>query len=359
MDMLKELEAWVEECGTAPLYEEMPRKTLADKGAAGPTAAHALEEIHTPLNIAYTTYTTGTSAFQNPVGIVYEELEERTRAGIRALKGAGISEGGSLLIAYPPLVNVFGVQALRNYKINWSFLRRSSRDGLLAALCRRKPEGVIGESTFLKAALEDSVKMGISGEVPENLKVIAAGTPLDLELLETAKKFPGMEIHDLYGCQEFGWLSLDGCPLRGDLHLLPCGRSHYRQVSVGGLLTGDCFPQKCGGHLLNPSGTVISYGRKRMEEEWVPSVLASTAADAGTVRRMARSILRLKAKILRVSENIRLNAEHTIVGIGPYGQEDYVKLEGPAATKYIDDMLAAQIRYQQEPKNDGAWLKTR
>ena len=39
MDMLKELEAWVEECGTAPLYEEMPRKTLADKGAAGPTAA--------------------------------------------------------------------------------------------------------------------------------------------------------------------------------------------------------------------------------------------------------------------------------------------------------------------------------
>ena len=42
-----------------------------------------------------------------------------------------------------------------------------------------------------------------------------------------------------------------------------------------------------------------------------------------------------------------------------YGQEDYVKLEGPAATKYIDDMLAAQIRYQQEPKNDGAWLKTR
>ena len=62
MDMLKELEAWVEECGTAPLYEEMPRKTLADKGADGPTAAHALEEIHTPLNIAYTTYTTGTSA---------------------------------------------------------------------------------------------------------------------------------------------------------------------------------------------------------------------------------------------------------------------------------------------------------
>ena len=79
MDMLKELEAWVEEWGTAPLYEEMPRKTLADKGAAGPTAAHALEEIHTPLNIAYTTYTTGTSAFQNPVGIVYEELPEAVK----------------------------------------------------------------------------------------------------------------------------------------------------------------------------------------------------------------------------------------------------------------------------------------
>lgn len=52
------------EFGTGPLLAEMPRRTLADKGIAGPTAAHVIEELHTPLNLAYTTFTTGTTAFQ-------------------------------------------------------------------------------------------------------------------------------------------------------------------------------------------------------------------------------------------------------------------------------------------------------
>ena len=33
-----------------PTLAEMPRRTLSDKGIAGPTAAHVIEEIHTPLN---------------------------------------------------------------------------------------------------------------------------------------------------------------------------------------------------------------------------------------------------------------------------------------------------------------------
>ncbi|MFQ9936695.1 MAG: hypothetical protein ACLRXQ_12685 [Phascolarctobacterium faecium] len=40
---------------------------MADKGIAGPTAAHVIEDVHTPLNLAYLTFTTGTSAFQNIV----------------------------------------------------------------------------------------------------------------------------------------------------------------------------------------------------------------------------------------------------------------------------------------------------
>ena len=359
MDVLSELERYVKECSTAPTYEDMPRRSLADKGIAGPTAAHAIEELHTPLNIAYTTYTTGTSAFQTPVGICHEELPGRTQAGCRALRACGVAEGSHVLITYPPLVNVFGAQALREYPVSWSFMRCSSRDAFLAALCRQKPDAVIGESSFIRAALEDSRRMGLEELIPSDLKVIAAGTPLDMELLEVAKRYDGMEVHDLYGCQEFGWLAADGVPLRDDIRLLECGREHYMQISVGGLLTGDCFPEKSGGHILNPDGAVISYGRQRMDEEWVTTVLETTAADAQTVSRMARSVLRLKSRIVRVSESLKTGAQRTVLGLAPYGSTDYTKLEGPEATGYIDDMLAAQIRYQQQPKNDAAWLKER
>jgi hypothetical protein len=46
----------------------------SDKGIAGPTAAHVIEEIHTPLNLALVTFTTGSSAFQNIVGVTQNEL---------------------------------------------------------------------------------------------------------------------------------------------------------------------------------------------------------------------------------------------------------------------------------------------
>lgn len=67
----------------------MPRKTLADKGIAGPTAAHTIEEVHTPLNLAYLT-TTGSSAFQNIVGITFAELPARVKASFTVLERAGL-----------------------------------------------------------------------------------------------------------------------------------------------------------------------------------------------------------------------------------------------------------------------------
>ncbi len=359
MDVLTELECYVKECSTAPAYEDMPHRTLADKGIAGPTSAHVIEELHTPLNIACTTYTTGTSAFQTPVGICHEELPVRTQAGCRALRACNVAKGAHVLIAYPPLVNVFGVQALREYPVSHSFLRCSSRDAFLAALCRQRPDVVIGESSFIRAALKDGRRMGLSELIPKDLKVIAAGTPLDMELLETAGSYDGMEVHDLYGCQEFGWLAADGVALRDDIRLIPCGREHYVQISVGGLLTGDCFPEKSGGHILNPDGAILSYGRQRMDEEWVTTVLETTASEAQTVSRMARSILRLKSRIVRVSDSLKTGAQRTVLGLAPYGSTEYTELTGPEATGYIDDMLAAQIRYQQQPKNDAAWLKDR
>ena len=51
--LLQEISLLVEDFGSAPKLEEMPKRTLADKGIAGPTAAHVIEDVHTPLNLAY------------------------------------------------------------------------------------------------------------------------------------------------------------------------------------------------------------------------------------------------------------------------------------------------------------------
>ena len=47
--ILAEIASMVKDFGSAPTFAEMPRKTLADKGIAGPTAAHTIEEDHTCL----------------------------------------------------------------------------------------------------------------------------------------------------------------------------------------------------------------------------------------------------------------------------------------------------------------------
>lgn len=105
--LLQEISLLVEDFGSAPKLEEMPKRTLADKGIAGPTAAHVIEDVHTPLNLAYLTFTTGTSAFQNIVGVTYAELPARIRASVKILERAGLKRGDKLLVTYPPLVNVF------------------------------------------------------------------------------------------------------------------------------------------------------------------------------------------------------------------------------------------------------------
>ena len=55
-------------------------------------AAHVIEEIYTPLNFAGMTFTTGTTAFQTPVGITWTELSGREAAG--AGRAANGTRGG-------------------------------------------------------------------------------------------------------------------------------------------------------------------------------------------------------------------------------------------------------------------------
>ena len=343
--------------GNGPLLEEMPRCTLADKGIAGPTAAHRIEEVHTPLNLAYLTFTTGSSAFQNIVGITHQELPARIEAGKRALEMAGIRTGDHIIITYPPLVNVFTRRALDEYGVKAEFILRPSRDALLTALCGQNPRAVIGESAFLRSALIDAERLGIREHLPSKMILVAAGSLLDAQLAEEVQKFAGASLHDLYGCQEFGWLTLDGIPLRKDIVLWDSGRSDLRRhLIVGGIATGDCF--LTGRHPLNSKGCILTATRMRAETDPETTVVACTASGYETVVRAARTVLRIKGRIVRVPQDLVRGAPHTMLSVSLPGVQRTLSLEGPAATRMFDDLLEAQRAYQREAKTDPVWSKS-
>lgn len=359
MGKLDNLREYVEEFNTAPTFATMPRKTLEDKGINGPTAAHFIEEIHTPFNYAFLTFTTGTQAFQNITAITPPELPARVRAAKKALELAGIRPGSHLLFTYPPLVTVFTAQALQEYGVNWSFLQASSRDALLLAMCERQPQAVVGESSFLRASLLDADKMDIRDLLPQGVTYLAAGTPLDLDFIPVAKSHTTGTVHDLYGCQEFGWLALDGVPLRDDITLHPSPKSGYFDWVTGGLPTGDCFAVSDKGHLCNPEGKVITYSRVRHDYDLVTTIHASTAAGLDTVSRLARGILRIKGRIVRLAPDLQLNAQKTVLSLAPYEGGKPMVIEGPQKTELFDSLLQAQMDYQAQNKKDPTWIKQR
>lgn len=362
--LIAEIASMVNEFGSAPTFAEMPRKTLADKGIAGPTAAHTIEEVHTPLNLAYLTFTTGSSAFQNIVGITFAEMPRRVKASITALERAGLKPGDKVLVTYPPLVNVFSGEAFRQYGLEWRFLVRSSRDAFLAALYEFQPKAVVGESAFLRAALEDARHMGVADELPKDIELLTAGTPLDLELLPVAKSVLNAQVHDLYGCQEFGWLCMDGVPVRDDIELvkLPSNKGQDMfELVVGGLPMGDSFPISNSGHVCNSNGKIITYRRERTYPEYEVIVKATTLASTVTLGRVARSILRIKGRVVKISPDVVTGADHTVLELRPdyisAGVQDGIIIEGPEKTAFFDDMVQAQIDYQQKAKADPTWIK--
>jgi len=358
MNRLDELRESVEHFSTAPTMRQMPRLTLRDKGIDGPTGAHRIEEIHTPLNFGFLTTTTGTTAFQNIVGMTGAEIPDRVAAAGKVFSLCGMTAGDEALFSYPPLVNVFPRQALEEAKIKWSFLAVSSRDALLLAVIERRPKVVFGESSFLRVALQDAKKMGILDELPRGLILVTAGTPLDLDLLPRANEIQAV-VHDLYGCQEFGWLTLDGIALREDLALLPAEGSELYDLVVGGLPTGDRFPVADSGHVCNANGKILTYARRRTAPDMVTTVLQSTASSLETVNRAARTILRIKAKIVRVAPNCATGADRTVLSVAPFEKTDGQILTGPVATRMFDSLLEAQKQYQANAKNDPVWNKTR
>ena len=362
--LMAEIASMVNEFGSAPTFAEMPRKTLADKGIAGPTAAHTIEEVHTPLNLAYLTFTTGSSAFQNIVGITFAEMPRRVKASITVLERAGLKPGDKVLVTYPPLVNVFSGEAFRQYGLEWRFLVRSSRDAFLTALYEFQPKAVVGESAFIRAALEDARHMGVADQLPKGIELLTAGTPLDLELLPVAKSVLNAQVHDLYGCQEFGWLCMDGVPVRDDIELvkLPSNKGQDMfELVVGGLPMGDSFPISNSGHVCNSNGKIITYRRERTYPEYEVIVKATTLTSTVTLGRVARSILRIKGRIVKISPDVVIGADHTVLELCPdyisAGVQDGIIIEGPKKTAFFDDMVQAQIDYQQKAKADPTWTK--
>ena len=361
---LNRLAELVDMLGTAPTLAAMPRRGLEDKGVAGPTAAHFIEEVHVPYNFAYMAFTTGTTAFQNVVGVAYEEMEGRIEASHRAFSLAGIKRGAHALVTYAPLINVFAPQALRDYDLTWSFLKRSSRDALLLSLCRDKPAVIIGESSFLRATLADAVNLGFADMVPKDRIALCSGTPLDLDLLTIAERF-NWRIHDLYGCQEFGWLVLDGIPLREDVALIasPHGEQ-YRELVVGGLPMADSFLVSESGHLCNRSGKILTYRRERTQPEYEVRVRATTLPDTAIAERTARSILRIKGRVVKVLPDCRCNAPATVLELTPGLDVNglphpAVCIEGPVKTRLFDTLALSVSRLGETGKTDPAWIKRR
>ncbi len=363
-DDLERFEELAETLSTAPSLAEMPRRTLADKGIAGPTAAHVIEEVHTPFNLAYLTFTTGSSAFQNIVGVVHSEIEGRCDVARRLFQALGIAAGRHMLVTYAPLVNVFSKTALERSGITWNFLSRSSRDAFIARVCRDKPDVILGESSFIRASLAEAKRLGFAGELPRGCVILTAGTPLDLELLEEAESL-GCHVHDLYGCQEFGWLTLDGVPLRDDIALVasPAGDG-YGELVVGGLPMADSFPVAESGHVCNPAGKILTYRRRRTHPEYEVVVLATPLAAAETVDRAARTILRIKGRVVKVSPSLRTHAPATelmlVPGVvGGAVTDDAPRFIGPVATKMFDDIVQAQVDLAATAKTDPVWTKRR
>lgn len=344
----------------APTIDSMPRQCLLDRGLYGPSVAHKIEELHTPSNIAFATFSTGTNSLQNIIGVVNQEIGARVRASMAAFDIIGLQDGDELLVTYPPLVNLFPVEAIRAKGIRLCFLHRSSRASLLEYLRSNQPSAIIGESSFIYTAMRDAVSLGMSELFNEAIQIVTAGTPLNLEMYEEAQA-KKIKVHDLYGCQEFGWIACDGISLRGDVSLIPVGEKDWYEVVVGGLPTGDRIPISESGHLCNRDGRLITYRIVRSPEELDVVIKASKVKSEVTVKRIAKSILRLKAKMVYVSPSLILGADNTVLELksSVYNKRpsiDYC-IDSALKTELFDSIASAQCLYQNDHKYNEVWTK--
>ena len=124
---------------------------------------------------------------------------------------------------------------------------------------------------------------------------------------------------------------------------------------------GDSFPVTESGHVCNRNGKIITYRRQRSYPEYEVIVKASALSSSVTLGRAARSILRIKGRIVKIAPDVVTNAAQTELELVPdyitAGKQEGFRIEGPEKTKMFDDLLQAQLDYQQNGKADPVWKK--
>ena len=145
--------------------------------------------------------------------------------------------------------------------------------------------------------------------------------------------------------------------MRKDIALFPAEKGDGFDLFAGGLPTGDIFPVSEEGHICNPKGHIITYSRIRGSEPAI-MVQQSTATARETVERTAKTILRIKSKIVYISPTLVLSAPHTILFLVRGGHPCSQTLTD-TQTSLFDSILLAQSEYQKKPKTDPAWIKER
>ena len=162
---------------------------------------------------------------------------------------------------------------------------------------------------------------------------------------------------------------MDGVPLRDDISLVksPAGTEYYELV-VGGLPMSDSFPVSSKGHVLNREGKIITYRRMRTYPDFEVSVLESPLPSAEVVQRVARTILRTKARIVKCSPNMKVKAGRTLLKLSlsvsesSSGKDEsnlVALIEGPEKTRLFDVLGEAQVKYEMEKVWDPAYTKRR
>jgi hypothetical protein len=132
---------------------------------------------------------------------------------------------------------------------------------------------------------------------------------------------------------------------------------------------GDSFPVSASGHVCRvagePAGEIITYRRRRTHPEYEVYVAASTLGSTETVGRVARTILRIKGRVVKVRPEVRLNAPVTVLelvpGVAGRGccPDVAAIITGPEKTGMFELMVQAQLDLQQTAKTDPTWHKTR
>ncbi|OUO92974.1 hypothetical protein B5F39_08960 [Cloacibacillus sp. An23] len=230
---------------------------------------------------------------------------------------------------------------------------------LIESMLNVQPSAILGEGAFIYASMRDAEKLGFPNLFNRTTRIITAGTPLNLDMHEAAQE-RRMEVHDLYGCQEFGWIACDGIPLRNDLSFMPAEKE-WHEVIVGGLPTGDCLILSNSGHMCNRKGRLITYRLKRSVNDIDIVIRASKFKSEETVRRIAKSILRLKGKHVYVSPSVRLGADCTVLELkgSQYNKNTIPSfcIDNAIKTELFDSLAEAQCLYQNDHRHNEVWSK--